>query len=153
MAKEKKDKNFIKKPIYEGGPRALKAFIGQNLRYPEEALKAKVEGTVVLKYSIDHRGNVVDTKVISGLGYGCDEEAGRLARLLKFEVPKTRGVKVLFHKDIKIHFRLPKQKASSGKEAVPAVAYSYSYTEKKAEDSGGKPGSGKGGGYTYTITL
>lgn len=149
----KKDKNFIKKPIYEGGPRALRAFIGQNLRYPEEALKAKVEGTVVLKYSIDHKGGVVDTKVISGLGYGCDEEAGRLARLLKFEVPKTRGVKVLFHKDIKIHFRLPKQKASPSKEAAPVVAYSYSYTEKKKRGPADKPDSGKGGGYTYTVSL
>lgn len=150
MSKEKKDKNFIKKPIYEGGPSALKAFIGKNLRYPKAALEEKIEGTVVLKYSIDYKGKVVDAKVISGLGHGCDEEAIRLARLLKFEVPRTRGVKVLFHKDIKIHFRLPKKKASP--EKAQAATILYSYTEKKKKEEEKNPPK-ENGGYSYTVTI
>ena len=153
MSKEKKDKNFIKKPIYDGGPRALKAFIHENLRYPEAALEEKVEGTVVLKYSIDHKGNVVDTKVISGLGHGCDEEAIRLTRLLKFEVPKTRGVKVLFHRDIKIHFRLPKQKARKVNAPATGMQYSYTVTTTKKGPSKETPEGEKGGGYSYTISF
>lgn len=153
MPKEKKDKNFIKKPIYEGGPKAIKAFIRDNLRYPEEALKQKVEGTVVLKYSIGYKGDVVDTKIISGLGYGCDEEAVRLARMLKFEVPRTRGVKVLFHKDIKIHFRLPRQKPKAAKAPASTVEYAYTVTPKK-KDTLKKPSKDeKSGGYSYTISF
>lgn len=148
MPKEKKDRNFIRKPIYKGGAKAMRAFIRDNLRYPEAALKEKVEGTVVLKYSIDYKGNVVDTRVISGLGHGCDEEAERLARLLKFEVPKTRGVKVLFYKDIKIHFRIPKGDQQP-KAAAPAIQYSY--TEKKKEVRKEKPGPKGSGGYSYTV--
>ena len=109
MKKEAKDKHFIKKPIYEGGPKAMKKFIGENLRYPKEALENKIQGTVYVRYDIDRKGNVFDAKVIKGIGYGCDEEAMRLAKLLKFRVPKTRGVRVTFHKNIQIHFRLPKK--------------------------------------------
>lgn len=149
MAKEKKDKHFIKKPVYPGGPRALKAFVGQNLQYPAEAMAHQVEGTVVIQYEIDYQGQVVDAKVISGLGYGCDEEAARLVRLLQFEVPKTRGVKVLFHKDIQIHFRLPRKKP----QAKPPQDIQYTFIEQKKESTTAGSAPEKVNSYTYTITF
>ena len=136
MAKERKDKHFIKKPVYEGGLRAMRAFIRAELNYPKEALKEKIEGTVYVKYSINHLGKVIDTKVISSLGYGCDEEAERIIRLFQFKVAKTRGIKVTFHRSIQIHFRLPKIKPSS---AVQSVHYHYTtcllYTSPSPRDS------------------
>lgn len=43
------------------------------LTYPEEAKKAGVEGTVVLRVLIDETGKVKETEIIQGLGYGLDE--------------------------------------------------------------------------------
>jgi protein TonB len=143
MNKEKRDKNFVKKPYYEGGTKAMRAFLKQHLKYPAEALKARIEGTVVIKYSIDHHGKVVEAKVISGLGYGCDEEAVRLAKLLRFKVAKSRGVKVLFQKDLQIHFRLPK---------APSTAIQYVYSNQK-EAAPQEETNDHSGGYTYTITI
>lgn len=145
MQKEKKDKNFIKKPHFPGGTNAMRGVIRENLRYPEEALKNKIEGTVIVRYDIDHKGKVVDARIIAGIGHGCDEEALRLVRLFEFEVPKNRGLRVRFHKDINIHFRLPKKKE---KPQVPATPPTIVYTvtpEPKPEE---KPGSG---GYTITL--
>lgn len=142
MQKERKDKNFIKQPVYPGGQKALREFIRQNLRYPEAALKQRIEGTVSMRYTIDHNGKVIDTHVIAGLGYGCDEEASRVVRQLKFDVPKTRGVKVQFHKDIHVHFRLPKQKSAP---AQVAVTYSYHSPQQK-DQSPAKS-------YSYTINI
>lgn len=146
MKKERKDKNFIKKPVYPGGPAAMRAFIKQNLKYPPEAVEKGIEGTVSLKYTIDHKGNVSDAHVISGLGYGCDEEAKRLVRLFKFEVPKTRGVKVQFHKDMHVHFRLPKKKAVPPQQFVPQ----YTYTPAKKPAA---PAKQPGSSVSYTITI
>lgn len=129
MRKEAKDKEFIKKPVYKGGPKALKKFIGENLRYPKEALENKVEGTVYINYDIDYKGQVTDARVIKGLGHGCDEEAVRLVKLLKFEVPRNRGVRVLFHKNIQIHFRLPKVQ-----EKPVQVQYNYVNTTGREND-------------------
>jgi len=109
MQKERKSKHFIKKPTYPGGNQALKAFVNQHLQYPEAALENKVEGTVFIRYTIDHEGKVTDAKIITSLGHGCDEEAQRVIRLLRFKVPKNRGVRAIFHKDIYVHFRLPQQ--------------------------------------------
>ncbi len=149
MQKEKKDKHFIKKPIYEGGPKELKKFIRKNLKYPKKAFENKIEGTVFLNYTIDHKGNVIEAKIISGVGYDCDEEAIRLAKLLKFKVPKTRGVKVRYHKNIQIHFRLPKKKAK------PASNVQYKITPSKKE-KGKEPITKtpeKKKSYTYTIRI
>ena len=78
MQKERKDKHFIKKPIYPGGIKEMRALIGRELKYPSEALESKIEGTVYLRYNIDHKGNVTSSKVLSSLGHGCDEEAQRI---------------------------------------------------------------------------
>ena len=142
MQKERKDKHFIKKPIYPGGPKAMRQFIKNNLQYPKEALENRVEGTVSLEYNIDYQGTVTDVHVISGIGFGCDEEAMRLVKLLKFEVPKTHKAKVRFRKTLQIHFRLPKQK----KTAPAKISYTVKPAEKKEKEEGKKDG-----GYNYTI--
>ncbi len=112
MKKEKERKHFIEKPVYPGGEKALTEFIYQNLRYPKSAAENKVEGTVVLEYDIDFQGKVVDTRVKQSLGHGCDEEAARVLRLLKFDTSKYRGMKVIFHRKAQIHFRPSKQPAA-----------------------------------------
>ena len=141
MKRQKKDKHFIKKPIYEGGPLALRQFITKNLRYPKEALKEKIEGTVVIRYSINYKGKVVAAKIIAGLGGGCDAEAKRLVHLLVFTAPKNRGIKALFHRDLQIHFKLPiEQKATIqyNLTTIPKNAVKEEYIPKKT-------------GYTITV--
>ena len=147
MAKERKDKHFIKKPKYPGGPSAMRKFIRENLKYPKEAQENKIEGTVTIKYDIDYKGKVIDTHIISGLGFGCDEEADRLVRLLKFEVPRTRGVRVLFHKELHVHFRLPKKK-----KVPQQIGYQYVVTKpkKQAPVEKSRPSSGS---YHYTLKI
>ena len=135
MKKEKRDKHFIKKPIYPGGSRAMKAFIRKELKYPKEALDNKIEGVVRVRYTIDKDGHVVKTKVLVHVGHGCDEEAERIVRLFKFHVPKNRKLKVHFHKTVNIRFKLPK------KPTVKLV-----YEQKPAEKK-------KSTSYNYTINL
>lgn len=142
MHSEKKDKHFINKPIYEGGTSALKAFIASRLKYPVDALKNKIEGTVYLKYTIDYKGNVIDSKVISGLSKDCDNEAQRLVSLLKFKVKKPKGIKVKFHKKIQIHFKLPKENT---------VKVNYSYASVKPIFENTKENTSES--YIYTINL
>ena len=157
MSKEKKDKHFIKKAYYEGGVQAMRAFIKKELRYPKAALKERVEGTVSLRCAINHQGKVTEVKIISGPGYGCEEEAERLMKMMKFKVPKNRKVRVLFHKNMQIHFRLPeereKREQGSQGEQREGVQMQYTITssKKKEEDKKEKGRKGGKGGYGYTI--
>ena len=148
MKKERNPNSFIKKPIYEGGMKALRAFISQNKKYPKLALENKTEGTVYLKYTIDYKGKVVAAKVIKSLGNGCDEEAIRLVKMLKFKVPKKRGIKVKFFKNIQIHFRLPKEEEKT-KVVTSTTQYVYTITSTPKKETNTE--KKKGGGYTIQI--
>jgi len=86
---------------------------------------------------------VIDTKIITGLSHGCNEEADRLVRLLSFKVPKNRGFKGFFHKDLHIHFKLPKVANSSS-----TVQYTLTPTTKKEPI---EPVPAKENGYTITV--
>lgn len=147
MHKERKGKHFIKNPFYEGGLKVMREFISKNKIYPKEALEESIEGTVFIKYTINYKGKVIETKVVKSLGYGCDEEAQRVVKLMKFEAPKNRGIKVKFFKNIQIHFRLPKEKE---KEIAPPVS-NFSYTITPAEKENNPHEEKKGGGYTIQI--
>jgi len=154
LKKERKDKHFIKKPVYPGGLKAMREFIAEELKYPAEALEHRKEGIVRLKYDIDYKGNVFETHVLSGIGYGCDEEAERIVRKLKFNVDRTRKVKVVFHKNIQIKFKLPKvKKPKPSKPQVPkiqTVQYNYITTKKMTEK---EPIKKKPVVYTYTLKI
>ncbi len=64
----------------EGGKDAYTKYLQQKLVYPKQALANQVEGTVRIRFTVDDNGNLSNFKVISSLGYGCDEEAIRLIR-------------------------------------------------------------------------
>jgi len=119
---KRKPESFIQQPVYPGGNKAMDEFIKKNLQYPEEAMQQKIEGTVAVELDIDVFGTISSAKVKHGIGHGCDEEAIRLVKLLKFQKKKYKGLFVMFHKTINIHFRLH--------EASKPVQFSYQYKEK-----------------------
>lgn len=131
MKKEKKDKDFVKSAYYEGGKAALEAFVKKELRYPKEALAAKTEGTVSVRYTVDYKGNVIEANIISGIGHGCDEEALRIVKSLKFKVPNEGRIKSKYSRKLHIHFRLPgsPQVIPSTKKmpSVPATQFAFQY--------------------------
>jgi TonB family protein len=106
LKKHRKPKHFIKTPGYPGGNAALSEFIRKNLRYPKEALLHKIEGTVIVEFDYNEKGNVIKTKVRKGLGCGCDEEAVRIVNMLKYPKTKNPGMRVTFHSVINIRFNL-----------------------------------------------
>jgi|APTNR8051073442_1049403.scaffolds.fasta_scaffold112658_1 TonB family protein len=151
MKKERQDKDFIHKPSFPGGAKGMKAFVSAHLQYPEEAQRAGIGGTVRLRIAIDHKGKVTEARVIMGLGFGCDEEAVRVALLMRFNVPPHRKLKVLFHHVINIHFLrgpAPEEKPAMLQPPEPA-GISYTITPAAPEKTEGKPAAG--GGYTITI--
>ena len=125
--KERKDNSFIKKPIYPGGLAAYKQFLKENLKYPEIAKSEGIEGKVHLKYTINHKGLVTEAQVTKGIGFGCDEEALRIIKMLKFEVPKNpRKLRVTFHQKTSITFKIPKSQPKAPPQ-MPAKAAPQSH--------------------------
>lgn len=159
MEKSKKSKHFIKKPIYEGGNSAMSDFFKKHMSYPQEALDKKQEGTVQVSYEIDWKGNVSKAKVMNKLGYGLDEEAVRLVKLLKFKIPKEPyKAKVKFGKKTNIHFRIPSTKPQP-QSLNSTTQYQYSLTSKSQKEDKVKEKKNKNNNknnnnnYSYTIKI
>jgi len=105
---------------------------------------------VVVAYGVNENGQVVQPRVIDGLGHGCDEEAIRLVKMLQYEPVKNRGVNVTANMKLTIHFRLRDAKG-------PAVSYNYVPGKPKAEPAPQKEQpkepEEKPQPVTYTFTL
>ncbi len=140
MANYRKTRKAIKLPRLIGGKEAFMKFLKENLRYPQEALKARVEGIVIVEFDVDDNGTVDKPRIIKGIGYGCDEEAMRLVSLLRYEKVKNRGIRLKSTTKINIKFKLPhtqiqynitpeKKQHKPEKESAPQQApVTYSYT-------------------------
>ena len=80
---------FLTRAEYPGGKIALSKYIKENLQYPKEALSKNIQGKVFLKYEVNEKGDVHNIFIINSLGYGCDEEAIRLVKILKDIIVKN----------------------------------------------------------------
>ena len=156
MKKEKKSKHFLEKAHYEGGSKAMSKFVDEHLKYPKEAQENGIKGTVIIRYTINYQGDVIETKVISGIGYGCDEEAQRVVKLLKFQVGRYRNIKIQFHKTIKIHFHGQQQQKKSPDKVKPTndgirqITYSIASSSNPKITKQPKKQSKS---YSYTISI
>ncbi len=146
---KRKKNDFINAPVFPGGLKALRLFIQQNLVYPKAALEAKIGGKVFIKYVVNESGEVLSTKVIHGLGYGCDEEAERVVKLLKFNVKKTRGLKLKHNKSIKINFNFAQAAQARIKQSAMPISQ-LNYTTVKSKKMPQKEDK-ESGGYGYEI--
>ncbi len=82
------------------------ASIQQNIRYPEMARRAGIEGRVYVQFIVNEQGEVEDPRVIRGIGGGADEEALRAVREAKFRPGMQRGRPVRVQYSLPVVFRL-----------------------------------------------
>lgn len=66
-------------PAFDG---YLNKYLVRQLRYPEAARAANVQGKVLVQFVVDETGNITQAKVIRGIGMGCDEEALRVVNAM-----------------------------------------------------------------------
>jgi len=96
-------------PEFPGGTRGLSEFLANNLKYPAAARRAHVEGKVFIEFTIDETGTVKDSRVMKGMGFGCDEEAMRIMSIMpKWTPAKQNGKPVAMSYHLPIGFELGK---------------------------------------------
>jgi TonB family protein len=91
-----------KQPSYPGGTDGYRDFLLANIKYPEEAVKKGVTGTVYVTFVVQKDGSIANVKVLRGIGTGCDEEAVRVVRLMpKWNPGEQKG------KPVDVQYNLP----------------------------------------------
>ena len=90
-------------PVPVGGYGAIQ----RNIRYPEIAQEAGIEGTVVIQAFVDEKGKVTETVVLKGIpNTGLDEAAMTAIKKTKFKPAKQRDRSVGVWISIPVNFRL-----------------------------------------------
>jgi TonB family protein len=93
-------------PGIEGGSRALPAYLGRNLRYPEVAHKHDIQGAVRLEFVIEPSGSISNLRALDELGGGCTEEAMRLVRSICWTPATKDDLRVRCIQRVDIRFQL-----------------------------------------------
>ncbi|HKT52640.1 MAG TPA: energy transducer TonB [Candidatus Angelobacter sp.] len=63
-----------------------------------------LNGDVIVEITIDAEGNVSETKLLQGVGYGIDEKVIAAARAWHFHPATRNGVAILSKQDYRFHF-------------------------------------------------
>lgn len=71
----------------------INQFIAQNTHYPEAARKKHIEGKVIVGFVVMASGKIDSVHTIRSIGYGCDEEAERVIKLMPPWQPGKQGGK------------------------------------------------------------
>jgi TonB family protein len=93
------DKQNIKvvtdtEPSFPKGDNALYSYVLYNLNYSEESKIKYVQGEVTISFDVKQDSTVSNAIVISGVGFGVDEEVKRLIQTLKFSPGVQNGTVV-----------------------------------------------------------
>lgn len=64
-----------KEPEFPGGMKAFYNYLGEKLRYPEEALDYHIEGKLYATFVVDSLGFVYQPRILIGLPGGCNQAA------------------------------------------------------------------------------
>ena len=90
-----------------GGTSAIVAAIQRAVKYPAMALHNGVEGKVYASFTVNARGEVVDLKIVKGLGSGLDEETLRAIKSLPRFIPgKQNGREVSVAFNVPVTYRI-----------------------------------------------
>lgn len=71
--------------ILLGGMASMYIKIFNTLRYPSAARRKGTQGRVFITLTIDEQGNLKDSKILQGIGDGCDEETIKIFKLMQLE--------------------------------------------------------------------
>ena len=82
-------------PEYPGGMQALFEFLRQNIKYPEDAQKQKVEGRVLATFVVETDGSISNVEVVKHAFPSLDNEAVRVIQAMPKWTPGKQGGKVV----------------------------------------------------------
>lgn len=81
-------------PFHPKGEQWLYMHIMYDLKYSDESKKKYVEGEVTIKFDVNTDSTVTECKIVSGVGYGIDEEVMKMIQKLRFAPAIQNGIRV-----------------------------------------------------------
>lgn len=101
-------------PIFPGGQNALFKFLGENIKYPFDAIEKKIEGRVIAQFIIDKEGKVSGVKIMRSVHPSLDAEAKRVIETMPNWTPgKNKGKAVNVRYTLPVVFKMTSDESKS----------------------------------------
>ena len=95
-------------PSYPGGYGKMLTYLKENVKYPKEAAKRKIQGRVIVDFVVNKDGSITDVNVVKPVHYLLDEEAVRVVKTMpKWNPGILDGKPVRVKYSLPITFRIP----------------------------------------------
>ena len=89
-------------PQYPGGLAAMLKYIRENIKYPEQAMKERIQGRVTVSFIVEKDGSISNVKAVRSVHPLLDKEAVRMVKSMpKWSPGKNNG------KPVRVRFNLP----------------------------------------------
>ena len=111
-----------KMPAFPGGDEARVKFMQENIKYPEEARKNGISGTVYVSFVVEKDGEITHVELLRGVNELLDDEALRVVKMMPaYEPGIQRGKPVRVQYNLPIQFNLDKgaKKVKDGEQKDP----------------------------------
>lgn len=89
-------------PEFVGGQAKMYQYLGENIKYPDDAQRANISGRVFVKFVVEDDGSIGDVNVMKGIGFGCDEEAIRVVKSMPKWKPGVQN-----GKNVRVYYNMP----------------------------------------------
>lgn len=96
-----------KMPEFPGGEKALSDYLKKEIKYPQSAIKDKIQGLVIVSFIVETDGSVSSVNVLKGVSEELDNEAVRVVKAMPKWTPgyqKGKAVRVMLN--LPIRFQL-----------------------------------------------
>ncbi|MGC1243182.1 MAG: TonB family protein [Chryseosolibacter sp.] len=93
----------------EGGRSDFRDYLNRAVKYPEEALRIKAEGRVIIRFTVEPSGETTGFEILKGVGHGCEQELIRAIQAGPSWKPSRKGaVAVRDTVKVRFNFQLPR---------------------------------------------
>jgi protein TonB len=89
-------------PEFPGGSSAMFSYLGEHLKYTEQARTINLQGTVHVSFVVWKDGSIRDVQILRGLGAGLDEEVIRVIQGMPNWNPGMQH-----GKNVNVRYRIP----------------------------------------------
>lgn len=130
-----------------GGMTALMKYLSDNIRYPEAAHKAGIQGRVTVQFVVGKDGSIGNVSILRGVNADLDAEAIRvISSMPKWEPGTQKGEPVKVKYTVPVMFRLAPEPVEKIDETTvvgyhtPVAGEVYDVVDKMPEFPGGMTG-------------
>lgn len=92
---------------FPGGRKECMKFLAENVKYPDECIKQRIQGVVIVSFVVNKEGDVEEIKTVRSPNPTLAKEAERVVKLMpKWKPAMQDGKKVRCRFKLPVNFRL-----------------------------------------------